>query len=1199
MDTADEPSMACHQIAGSEPIVQEQVIGYFDLDNPGLQLVGGDTFYLPTEALREHVLMSDHGKEGQPIIVVVEEGSQNVVVQAFSRDSEAMGEEAAFTVNQLDNAISATLPEQFAGVETITTAEGQQLLILSEDASGKLVGMEGTPVEDSDAAPETGSSYHEGSKDNLPGQCVTSLNSIQTELQPECKELSEVNGSNQINAIPENVQAPEESAECKYESESKLHAPAPVDVPESSNKTSVSHVSVAFGQGDNSEYRETPASDSMEPVQDTEQKKNGTVGMDFGHLGDGHSNVMTMPPAQAIKPGTDTKLNTSEMPPAPSIAGEKLDRAGLFNADKHTKEYTMCAVQDLKSTEAVGNTLVFSEHRGQGARALTMDVVCAPQTSSKHLIAGPATNPALKMKVDEPSPVVAQHSDAPSEKSLKGGQSTEVFNKISSQSANDQLQSGYESAACLLLPLSESITHSSDCSTVTGSEQKSMEPAASKHSVMLSADATALPKSKVEQPPQCETTGSASNKNTIILSPEACPAPSSSNLEAHQEQQNLVEKEGTTCTHENAVDEENVFSPVTTSVEKNLECEDKHADFNIESLPAAPEELSQTSCSVGACNSDKLDEKNTSDKKDCANEDQAEILEKSMTEEPGQESLVFETLKVQPAASILSNNLITDIEQEKCQSMVKDNLVTQLCSVIRESSELSLDFQAKSSEKEKAFHSSEMKALHEIPKKQNKKVALNPVVSSRTESKLQGSPNNDDHKVSQRRLSGSVQEVPLDATVMAAQGNRPNVTRGQFIVQSQASSELDTDENKFQEETFHNVDKLSCKPADSNLCMHDTESQQSKQVFEHFAPRDSNGGLQELHDDEHQEMGTCEVQEQEEGGQTGVAKDSLSMPEASTSMLSSLKAKGLNSEGARSAIGRDDELLAALHLVPRHGASPLPPDDYRELCILPEVQPVRADELFTDLEIPHKRKKKTKPKKGGSDEQEEDSPSKKRWHLRRPTKPRKRVIIPDSDDEDFEAYESENVPTVTQKSKSEQAFDDLLDLFKKEQAQTAAVKTAPRRKRNGKKVGLAPAKSTSARSRSSAANSIPFEEESTVKTDEVKDVVKPPARKSQPVNTPCTTSQAAAMKQARKRHSEPVKAAAPKKSAGDGTRNRIPSFSDTFAGDIRIRCQKPSSSLDKMTSRYHCSKCGFRSARMENIVRHHKQDCPYSKKDFA
>ncbi|KAL1434334.1 hypothetical protein MTO96_011962 [Rhipicephalus appendiculatus] len=365
MDTADEPNMTCHQdvnpdledrfnsvghkVAGSEPSVHEEVIGYIDLNNSGLQLVGGDTFYLQTEALREHILMSEHGKEVQPIIVVVEENSENVVVQAFSRDSEAAGDEAAFTVNQLDNAISAALPEQLTGVETITTSEGQQLLVLSQDANGKLVSMEGTQVEHSAAVLDTGSSCHEVSKGNIAEQCAASPESSQMELQQECKILSEENGSSEVNAIPDNVHVPEESAECEYESESKPRKAAPIGVSKSS-KTSSSDVPVNLGQGDSSKCREKPASSCREPVQVTEEKKNGIMDM---NVGDNHSSDMTVPSVQSIKPGTEVHLNTSKMPSAPLIVGEKLDTADILDADKYTKEDSPCAVWDSKSNVSI------------------------------------------------------------------------------------------------------------------------------------------------------------------------------------------------------------------------------------------------------------------------------------------------------------------------------------------------------------------------------------------------------------------------------------------------------------------------------------------------------------------------------------------------------------------------------------------------------------------------------------------------------------------------------------------------------------------------------------------------------------------------------------------------------------------------------------------------------------------------------
>ncbi|KAH6948435.1 hypothetical protein HPB50_024502 [Hyalomma asiaticum] len=417
-------------VAGSEPSVHEEVIGYIDLNNSGLQLVGGDTFYLQTEALREHILMSEQGKEVQPIIVVVEEGSENVVVQAFSRDSEAVGDEAAFTVNQLDSAISATLPEQLTGVETITTSEGQQLLILSENANGKLVGMEGTPVEQSAAAPDTEPLFHEGSRGGVPGQCVASLEDSQTELQQGCKELSEENGSSEADAIPDNVHAPEESAESKYENEGRSHTLAPVDVHEP-NKASSSDVSLVFSRRDTSEYREKQTSAVMEPEQDTEEQKNEAVDMNADLLNENLSSDMTVASAQSLESGAVLNLDTSEMPLAPS-AGENLDTADLLDVDKHA----MSAVRDFKGTEAAGTTLEISEPPCQGTQAQTLDVVGAPKTSNKHFMTDLGTNSLLESQEDKSVPVEAQHTEIPSKESLKEGQSTVVSSKRASQSAN-------------------------------------------------------------------------------------------------------------------------------------------------------------------------------------------------------------------------------------------------------------------------------------------------------------------------------------------------------------------------------------------------------------------------------------------------------------------------------------------------------------------------------------------------------------------------------------------------------------------------------------------------------------------------------------------------------------------------------------------------------------------------------------------
>uniref|UniRef100_A0A224YP75 Neurofilament heavy polypeptide n=1 Tax=Rhipicephalus zambeziensis TaxID=60191 RepID=A0A224YP75_9ACAR len=1118
--------------------------------------------------------MSEHGKEVQPIIVVVEENSENVVVQAFSRDSEAAGDESAFTVNQLDNAISAALPEQLTGVETITTSEGQQLLILSQDANGKLVSMEGTQVEHSAAVLDTRSSCHEVSKGNVAEQCAASPESSQMELQQECKMLSEENGSSEVNAIPDNVNVPEESAECEYESESKPRKATPIGVSKSS-KTSSSDVPVTLGQGDSSECWEKPASPCREPVQVTEEKKNGIMDM---NVNDNHSSDMTVPSVQSIKPGTEVHLNTFKMPSAPLVVGEKLDTADMLDADKYTKEDSPCAVWDSKSSETAGNTLEVSECQGQGERVQSMDDVCASQTSSNHFIIDTTTNPLLGKNNDKSLPVVAEHSEVSSKESLKVGQNTKVCSKRASQSANVEQQNE---------PLSQIIRCSSDSATVTGPLHKSLEPEASKHSVILRADAVGVAKSRVGHPPQYQTKGNASIKNVSILKPQACSTFASSFSEAssalHKEQESLKEKEGTKCTRYCAVeDEKSASHPVSTAVE-SLESRYEHADFNIESLPANPEELSQTSHSAVVLNIDKPEEESTSAKLCCAHQN---------TNKPGQISLKGETLKVQPAASILSSNVITDNEKAKSQLIEKDNPLTELCDVLKENSQSTLDLQTKSIQKEEAFQLSQVKTLHEMPKKQSDKMTLIPVTSSYAESKLQGSPHNESHKASQKRESESVQEAPSGATFVADQGSQPNMTKEHCEVQPQASSELDTEENKLQKETTDSIDIPPGKPAD-NIEMHISKCHDSKNFSEHSARRDDVGQLQELHDSEHQGKDACEkteirakafnqdIQEQVEEGLTTVTDTNITnVPETYTS----LEKGGVKS----SAKGPPtDKLLAALDLVPR------PPDGSAK------EQDVTAEEPCPACATSDLGNGETKPENECLDEQEGDTPSKKRWSLRTPTKPRKRVIIPDSDDEDFEAYVSEDVQPVTQKSKSEEAFDVLLDFFKKEQAQKAAVETVAMRKKSARKVGRVPSKSSSARSRSSNANSIPFEKESAVKTAKVKDVVKPTVRKSQPVHTSCTTSQATAVKQARKRRSEPVKVVPHKKSVGDGAGSRIRSMSDTFAGDIRIRCQKPNSSMDKMTSRYHCSKCGFRSARMENIVRHHKQDCPYSKQQPA
>lgn len=1109
--------------------------------------------------------MSEHGKEGQPIIVVVEENSENVVVQAFSRDSEAVGDETACTVNHFDNAMSAALPEQLTGVETTTTSEIQEL-ILSQDANGKLVSMKGAQVEPSAAVLDAGPSCREVSKGNAAEQCAASPESSQMELQQECKTFSGANGNSDVNAILDNLHVPGEREECEYDGGSKPHAAGPVGVSKSS-KTSSSDMPVTLGQGDGSECREKPASPNGKPVQVIEENKNGIMDM---NVGDNHFRDISVVSVQSVKPGSEVNLNSSKMSSAPPIVGVKLDTVEVLDADKCTNKDISSAVLDSKSSESAGNIPEVSDSPSESARLKSTDDVCASRNPSKNFIADTTTNPLLGKKSDKPLPIVPEHSEVPPKESLKVGQNTKVCSKKASQSANTEQQNE---------PLSQPIRSSSARTTVRPLH-RSLEQEASKHSGIVKADAAGLAKSRVGHRPQGPTKGNSSLKNVSILKPQAYSTFASSDSEAsstalHQEQESLEEKEGTECAIE---DEKSESSPVSTSVKKGLESRDEHANFSSDYLPAGRQELSRTSCSAVAHNIDQSGGEITSTKL---------YNTHKKTNEPGQMSLKGETLKVQPAASVSSSNATTDNDKAKAHLIEKDNPLTGLCDVFRENSQSTSDPQTKSIQKAEAFKLSDVKALHEMRKKQSHKMTMIPVTSNCAKSKLQGSSHNESHKASQKRESESV-KVPSDATSMARQGRQPIIAKEQCEIQPQSPH---TEENKLQKETTDSINILPDK-SDDNTEMGISKCRDSKDTFEHTARRDGIGVLQDLHENEHQGKDVCEraeirakscnqnIQEQVGEGLTNVMNtNSTNVPDINTSLEKDEETSGTKGPPT-------DILLAALDLVPR------PPDDSTK------EQDGTAEEPCWTFATSEWENREIKPQSECLHEQGDDTPSKKRWSLRTPIKPRKRVVIPDSDDEDFEAYVSEDVQPVTQKSKSEEAFDELLDVFKKEQVQKAAEETAVVRKRSTRKLGcptgfLSP-KSSSVHSRSSEANNKPCEKESTVKTAKVKDV-KTTARKHQSVHTPCTTSQATAVKQVRKRRSEPVKVVPHKKSVGDGAGSQTPSVSDTLAGVIRIRCQKPNSSKDKMTSQYHCSKCGFRSARMDNIVRHHKKDCPFSK----
>ncbi|XP_064466310.1 uncharacterized protein LOC135377652 [Ornithodoros turicata] len=272
-----------------------------------------------------------------------------------------------------------------------------------------------------------------------------------------------------------------------------------------------------------------------------------------------------------------------------------------------------------------------------------------------------------------------------------------------------------------------------------------------------------------------------------------------------------------------------------------------------------------------------------------------------------------------------------------------------------------------------------------------------------------------------------------------------------------------------------------------------------------------------------------------------------------------------------------EELMAALELVPCQESSPLSAVDDQEL-----EEKLAESSTKTPPKAERKRRKKPEAQPGNT---EDPSAGQKRWCLRTPTKPRKRMIIPDSDEDDFDSYESLDAPQA-QKSKSEEAFDALLNIFKIEQAKKANEKVLPV-SQDERKAGTATSKhrrATRSKKESIKQPTIPL-------TSTPISYCKAPTKNVEAF--PVTSTP---LKPTRKQKALHRKIVTPKK-ASSVTGYVLPTRSMP-AGDIRIRCQRPASSPDKGTPQYHCSKCGFRSARMDNIVRHHKEECPHTKNYF-
>ncbi|KAK8768642.1 hypothetical protein V5799_014893 [Amblyomma americanum] len=1373
MDSAGEPSMACHQVSEAEPVVQEeaQVIGYFDLENSGLQLVEGDnTFYLPPEALREHVLMAEEGKEGQNIIVVLG-GSEDDVVQAFAENSETLlGDQATFTVNQLENAISATLPQEFAGVEAVTTTEGQQLLILSEDTSEKMVSLESAPVEESAAVLETQLLYQEDPKDNLPGECTEAGTSVQSERQPgvekspevngkeginvlpgECTEAGtsvqserqpgvekspEVNGKEGINVIPEDsrdktgvVYPSQENSEFQKESRPVPLATSPLGVRDPSDGADSFRISISLAQCGSLGQRKIVVSPGAKRAGGTEEKQNGTVGGDIVHVKDKHSSHKSVSSAQAREAAIDVDCNSSKIPPASSAVRRRLDLANVLLPNDLTMEK---GTAEFAVQKDIGST-------SEGTEAL--DLVRAPQNTSEHVSADPPTACIPESKSDEPAQVVAEGTTAESQEAAEKGLGAQLFKRLNDRDAAKMTAKAATSTCSdekLPVHREAALNRGTVASGTEGHEKCSFRDEDSGLGSALKQN------SLEEKEAKRHTTASEDSK-------QQCKQFHGEHLPGVKDEKAAhvpPEKCSRTRTYVEATTEEVSLPSVTATPNSSLEGEEKPKGSVIKSA-VTQKELCQTSHSVDADDFEESDGEGTPPVK----EKHGENSEVDVSEEQeGKSQEVTEEVENEQNVDIANSNINMEDQQEVSQQLPVGKTPSEKPSTAAEdNTEKSLDFQTKPGRGEAQNEPpSDMKMSREVPNKQEGTVC-DPATSSLAASKFEDSPTSNSHEVTQSNVSDH-QEASRDIGVANALKSKVDLAEEQNATHSPISLHSDSDEKLRAETETRNIDTVCDKAASDSSDSREREiecehSDQAPKVDSKGEYQKPNVEFQDVHREavENPESSHCELQDRKERDNG----DAIDKGSQNVRVPSPPEANDLNTKEAICAESSDEKVLAALDLVPSQEASPAPssiavsspppektnvaaekpgpssaasgslgkkkssiavsspppgktnvaaekpgpssaasgslrkkksriavsspppektnvaaekPDVAAEkpgpssaasgslrkkksrIAVSsppPEKTNVAAEKPDVAAEKPgpssaasgslgkKKRKKEQKVecslgKPGPSshpsdaeekkwDGQEGSSSGKKRWNLRTPTKPRKRIIIPDSDDEDFESYGSEDISAETTKSRSEEVFDVLLNVFKTEQAKKAANHAEPAVKKRAKRGGLSSSKRKPSFPKPFGSGDGAVGKEGATSTmEKYKAKEKPSGRKSHPVDTPSfVTNETPAPKRARKRRSEPAEPAEPampeacKKSAdGDDTTetpvtgNRIPSVTDLFAGDIRIRCQKPSSSNDKAATSYHCSKCGFRSTRMENIVRHHKNDCAHSRSLF-
>lgn len=1263
MDAADEPNMACHQVSEAEPAVQEEarVIGYFDLENSGLQLVEGDnTFYLPPEALREHVLMSQEGKEGQNIIVVLG-GSEDDVVQAFARNSETLlGDQATFTVNQLGNAISATVPQQFADVEAVTTTEGQQVLILSEGTTEKVESLESAPTEESAAVLETQLLYQEVPKDNLPGECATAGTSIQAELQPRFEQSPEMNGKEAVNVISDDshdktggaVHPSQENSEFQGEGRSVPLATSPLGVHVPSDGADSFRISISLAQCG---QRKIVVSPGATRAAGAEEKQNGTVGRGIVHVKEKHSSHKPVPSVKGRDSAIDIDSSASKTPLALSRVGERLEPAKMDELPEE-KETTEIAVQkDINSTKAEGETRAFAEHTSEGTKAL--DLVHIPKSTSEHITADPSTACMAESRSDQPAQVVAVNTVAGSEDASGKGLSAELLKRL-----NDS-----ENMASKPLLASKSVGYIQDCSGVTTVAQENFATTTAKATTYTCSDGGLSG--------HREAVEGASNEGTVTSSTEGgqqrsfCDEASglASSLKQERPKAEEIKRHLTESKHSTQCGqfqgghllnvrgydaaymppekynsrtsscvctgtEEISLSPMTTTPESSLKGEEKCKGSVIKSA-VTQKELCQTSHGVDTYDFEESDGENTLPVKNLPLEKREEITEADLSQEQEEQSQeVKEAVQEEQNADIAKSNVsIKDLQGVSQQLPEERALSEKPSSAPEDTTEKLRDFETKPGQLEAQDQSSNvMKILHEKSNEQEE-TASNPTTSNLTAGKFESCPTSNTHEVPQSNPQSNVfgdhQKASRDTDAMNALQSKFDMAEDEHGTHSLSSVNIESDEN-LQETEARNVDSVCDKAACGSLDSQETECEHNEQASKHRGSTEEyqkpNVEFQAVHREpvEKPESSNCKLQDNKRDNGDVIEEDSQNVQ-----ALSALETRELNTKEQVCAESSDEKLFAALDLVPCQESSPppssvavdsSPPEKLDMVAEKPGPSPAASGSLHKKKQKKEQKNECSFEKPGPSsqtfdavgkkeDAQQGTSSGKKRWSLRTPTKPRKRFVIPDSDDEDFESYESEDVSAETLKSKSEEAFDVLLNVFKTEQAKKAANHAEPVGKKNAKRGGSSSSKRKPSFSKSlGSACGAAEKERATSKTERIKAKEKTSTRKSHPVQMPpFVTNEVPVPKRAQKRRAEPAKAVAFKKTAGGNTTtptpfvgNRIPTLTELFAGDIRIRCQKPSFSSNKAATNYHCSKCGFRSTRMENIVRHHKQDCPYSKSLF-